>query len=166
MLSSSCVFLKKKNRKAAKLKFPCWTITFPNQVPHWKSIDSAEPQTLCKGSQLWVLCSEPLGLLMDITVTELLFRQNLMSRRRTCQVLFSVLSSLPPWLVSFFAFPSLIWSRLFCCLFPWCPATTLTWELPLNIAWDLSFPYLWLCYFNLNKKNPEHKKQFFCRFLY
>lgn len=75
MLRSICVFLKKNNRKAAKLKFPCWTITFPDQIPPWKIRDSAEPQTLCNSSQLWVLCSKPLGLLMEIIVTELLFKE-------------------------------------------------------------------------------------------
>lgn len=146
MLSNICVFLKKNNRKAAKPKFPSWTITFPDKVHHWKSRDSAEPQTLCNNPQLWILCSKPSGLLLEIIVTELLFRQNLISMRQKCYVLFSIASSLLPWLVSSFEFPSLTRPKLFCCLLPWCPAPMLTQEHALNILWDPSFPSLWLCY--------------------
>lgn len=115
MLSSIGVFLKKNNKKSSKTEFSSMDYHF--------SSFSLKKQRLCRTTNplqqflvMSVVFKKPLGLLMEIIVTELLFRKNLMSRRKTCYVLFSVASSLLPWLVSFAVFPSLTCPKLFCWL--------------------------------------------------
>lgn len=145
MLSSISVFLKKNIRKAAKPVF------FPDY--HFSHLSSSlKKQRLCRTPNTLQQClvksvvfktSRPVDgdycywtfmqAKPDFNETEMLY-------------IFSVPSSLPLWLVSFFVLPSLTWPKLFCWLLPWCLAPMLTQEHPLNIPWDLLFPHLWLCY--------------------
>lgn len=83
MLSSIGVFLKKNNKKSSKTEFSSMDYHF--------SSFSLKKQRLCRTTNplqqflvMSVVFKKPLGLLMEIIVTELLFRKNLMSRRKTC----------------------------------------------------------------------------------